>query len=146
MRLSCQLLERHGLVKESLQLLLVSGLGARGRGGGAVPADVLEQPVVAAHSGLSPGLDVRPGAHVLVLLLHPVQLRVTVQVSHHLHQVEGEGADLLDSVDGNLTLEPFVLPLLYEVVVHLASAEQNFGHFRRRGRGWSRIEYHPLEL
>ena len=60
MRLSCQLLERHGLVKESLQLLLVSGLGARGRGGGAVPADVLQEPMVATHRGLSAAAAVRP--------------------------------------------------------------------------------------
>ena len=116
---------RHGLVQEHLQLLLVGCLGARGWGGGSVTPNILQQPVVATYSCLGPGLHVGPGTHVLVLLLHPAQLRVAVRVSYLLHQIKGEGADLLDGVDGNLVIQAPLLPLLDKIIVHLASAEEN---------------------
>ena len=42
-----------------------------------------------------------------------------------LHDVEGEGADLLEGVDGNLVLQALVAPLLDEVIVDFASADEN---------------------
>ena len=40
-------------------------------------------------------------------------------IGDSLHDIEGEGADLLNGVDGNLVLQAAVPPLLYQVVVHL---------------------------
>ena len=42
-----------------------------------------------------------------------------------LHDVEGEGADLLEGVDGDLVLQALVAPLLDEVIVDFASADEN---------------------
>jgi hypothetical protein len=42
-----------------------------------------------------------------------------------LHDVEGEGTDLLDGVDGNLVIHSFLPPLLDKVIVHLPSAEKH---------------------
>ena len=42
-----------------------------------------------------------------------------------LHHVKGEGADLLNSVNGNLLIQSFVPPLLDQVIVHFPSAEQH---------------------
>ena len=66
-----------GFVKEIFEFLLVSGAER-----------TLCQCTVAAcgshplHCRLGPGLDVGPGTHVLVLLLHPEQLSVAVHISH----------------------------------------------------------------
>ena len=96
--------------------------------------------MVSPNGGLSPGLDVRPGAHVLVFLLDPAQLGVTVMLrhlqdnmttgnfsaaSHLLHDIKWEGADLFNGVDGNLVLQASVSPLFYQVVVDFTSAKQN---------------------
>ena len=45
--------------------------------------------------------------------------------THMLHDIEGEGADLLDSVDGNLVLKASVSPLFQQVVVDFPGAKQN---------------------
>ena len=103
----------------------MSGLGPSSWGGGCLSAYVLQQSVVSTNSCLCPGLHVGPGPHVLVLLLHPAQLSVAVLVSHALHYVEWEGADLLDSVDGNLILKSSISSLLQEVIVDLTRAEKN---------------------
>ena len=42
-----------------------------------------------------------------------------------LHDVEGEGADLLEGVDGDLVLQASVPPLLQEVIVDFAGADEN---------------------
>ena len=42
-----------------------------------------------------------------------------------LHDVEGEGADLLEGVDGDLVLQTSVAPLLQEVIVNFARADEN---------------------
>ena len=42
-----------------------------------------------------------------------------------LHDVEGEGADLLEGVDGDLVLQAPVAPLLQKVIVDFASADEN---------------------
>ena len=42
-----------------------------------------------------------------------------------LHHVKGEGADLLNSVNGNLLIQSFVPPLLDQVIVHFPSTEQH---------------------
>ena len=42
-----------------------------------------------------------------------------------LHDVEGEGTDLLEGVDGDLVLQALVAPLLDEVIVDFASADEN---------------------
>ena len=52
-------------------------------------------------------------------LLHPEQLGVAVLVSDLLHDVEGEGADLLDRVDRDLVLQAPVPPLFDQIVVNL---------------------------
>ncbi len=49
-----------------------------------------------------------------------VAIRVVCLVGNPLDDIEGEGADLLDGVDGDLVLEAALPPLLYQVVVHLA--------------------------
>ena len=69
-------------------------------------------------------------------LLHPEQLGVAVLVGDLLHDVEGEGADLLEGVDGDLVLQPAVPPLLQQVIVHLARADQDLAqtqHIRTLG-------------
>ena len=52
-------------------------------------------------------------------LLHPEQLGVAVLVGDLLHDVEGEGADLLDRVDRDLVLQAPVPPLFDQIVVNL---------------------------
>ena len=52
-------------------------------------------------------------------LLHPEQLGVAVLVGNLLHDVEGEGADLLDRVDRGLVLQASVPPLFDQIVVNL---------------------------
>ena len=42
-----------------------------------------------------------------------------------LHDVEGEGADLLEGVDGDLVVEAAVAPLLEEVIVDFTGADEN---------------------
>ena len=42
-----------------------------------------------------------------------------------LHHVKGEGADLLDGVDGNLVLQSFVPPLLDQVIIHFSSTDEH---------------------
>ena len=74
------LLHLHGLVKERLEFFLVSSLGSCGWRGSTVSTNVLEQPVISSHCSLSPGLDIGPGSHVLVFLLHPEQLSIAVLV------------------------------------------------------------------
>ena len=49
-----------------------------------------------------------------------------------LHDVEGEGADLLDGVNSNLVLQTPVPPLLHQLVVDLASAEQHLANLSWR--------------
>jgi len=100
------------------------GFGPSSWGGSCLPSYVLQQPVIATNSCLSPWLDIGPGPHILVLLLHPAQLGIAVLVSYTLHDVEGEGADLLDSVDGNLVLQSSVSSFLQEVVVDLTRTEK----------------------
>ena len=51
--------------------------------------------------------------------LDEAELGVAVGVGDLLHDVEGEGADLLDGVDGDLVLQAQVPPLLQQVVVDL---------------------------
>ena len=41
------------------------------------------------------------------------------------HDVEWEGADLLEGVDGDLVLQTSVAPLLQEVIVNFARADEN---------------------
>ena len=72
------LLHLHGLVKERLEFFLVSSLGPCGRWRSTVSTNVLEQPVISSHCSLGPGLDIGPGSHVLVFLLHPTQLGITI--------------------------------------------------------------------
>lgn len=60
-----------------------------------------------------------------MLLLHPAQLGITVLVSNALHDVEWEGADLFDGVNGNLVFKSTISSLLKKVVVDLAGAEQD---------------------
>lgn len=50
------------------------------------------------QQGAEAGLDVAPGAHVLVLLLAPHQLRVGVLGDLRLDQIERERRDLFQSV------------------------------------------------
>ena len=107
----------------------MGGLGARGWGGSCLPAYILQQSVVSTYSSLCSGLDIGPGPHVLVLLLHPAQLGIAVLVSHALHHVEGEGADLLDGVDGNLVLKSTVPSLFQEVIVHFTRAKEDLKVF-----------------
>ena len=45
--------------------------------------------------------------------------------SNLFHDVEGEGADLLEGVDGDLVLQASVAPLLDEVIVDFAGADEN---------------------
>ena len=52
-------------------------------------------------------------------LLHPEQLGVAVLVGDLLHDVEGEGADLLDRMDRDLVLQASVPPLFDQIVVNL---------------------------
>ena len=63
-----------------------------------------------------------------------------------LHDVKGEGADLLDSVDGNLVLKASVLPLLQQIVVHLAGAEEDLLNSGWVLAGRTVVQDHPLEL
>ena len=49
-----------------------------------------------------------------------------------LHDVEGEGADLLEGVDGDLVLQPAVPPLLQQVIVHLARADQDLAQTQHK--------------
>ena len=63
-----------------------------------------------------------------------------------LHDVEGEGADLLDGVDGNLVLKASVLPLLQQIVVHLAGAEKDLLNGGWVLAGGTIVQDHPLEL
>ena len=42
-----------------------------------------------------------------------------------LHDVKGEGADLLEGVDGDLVVEAAVAPLLEEVIVDFTGADEN---------------------
>ncbi len=49
-----------------------------------------------------------------------VDIGVVCLVGNPLDDIKGEGADLLDGVDGDLVLEAALPPLLYQVVVHLA--------------------------
>ena len=91
-------------------------------------------------------LNIRPSAHVLVLLLHEAQLSVAVGVRNLLHDVEGEGADLLNGVDCNLVFKAGVLPLLKQVVVHLASAEEDLLNGRWVLAGGTIVQDHPLEF
>jgi hypothetical protein len=49
-----------------------------------------------------------------------VDIGVVCLVGNPLDDIEGEGADLLDGVDGDLVLEAALPPFLYQVVVHLA--------------------------
>ena len=48
--------------------------------------------------------------------------------THLLHDIEGEGTDLLDGVDGNLVLKASVSPLFQQVVVDFPGAKQNLKH------------------
>ena len=82
-------------------------------------------PVISSHRRLEPGLDVGPGSLVLVFLLDPAQAGVAIVVSDPLEQVEGEGADLLQGVDGDLVLETSFSPGFGQVVVDFASADQH---------------------
>ena len=102
--------------------------------------------MVSSDGGLSPGLYVGPSPHVLVFLLHPAKLRVAVLVGHLLHDVEGEGGDLLDGVDGNLVLQAGLPPRLDQVVVDLAGTEQDLLHAGRVLSGGPVVQDHPLEL
>ena len=52
-------------------------------------------------------------------------MKQTIQWSNLLHDVEGEGADLLEGVDGDLVLQAPVAPLLDEVIVDFAGADEN---------------------
>ena len=63
-----------------------------------------------------------------------------------LHDVEGEGADLLNGVNGNLVLKAGILPLLQEVVVHLAGAEEDLLNRSWVLAGRAIVQDHPLEL
>ena len=79
-----------------------------------------------------------------MLFLHETQLGIAVSVGnliqlfsyyqhfvemgiklYLLHDIEGEGADLLEGVDGDLVLQAPVAPLLQEVIVDFASADEN---------------------
>ena len=62
------------------------------------------------------------------------------------HDIEGEGADLLKSVDGDLALQPPLPPLLDQVVVDLAGAEEDLVHLGGALRGGALVQDHPLEL
>ena len=159
-----------------------------------IPVTMMVSPVISPHCCLGPGLDIWPGPHVLMLLLHPAQLSIAILLRHlkfsrsnshiiivqscqdepaallHLgivnydaswvisatvtvwqyckcnnanlsskqlyfsniskwsdllHDVEGEGADLLEGVDGDLVLQAPVAPLLQKVIVDFASADEN---------------------
>ena len=75
------------------------------------------------------------GAFSVIVKLCEGLLRALVKV-HLLHDVEGEGADLLEGVDGDLVLQPAVPPLLQQVIVHLARADQDLAqtqHIRTLG-------------
>ena len=61
-------------------------------------------------------------ANVVTLICPFVRL---YRWSDLLHDVEGEGADLLEGVDGDLVLQAPVAPLLQEVIVDFASADEN---------------------
>ena len=63
-----------------------------------------------------------------------------------LHDVEGEGADLLNGVNCNLVLKAGILPLLQQVVVHLASAEEDLLNSSRVLASRTVVQDHPLEL
>jgi len=48
-----------------------------------------------------------------------VDIDVVCLIGNPLDDIEGEGADLLDGVDGDLVLQAALPPLLDQVVVHL---------------------------
>ena len=54
-----------------------------------------------------------------MLLLDIDQLRLWILLALSLKEVEGKGADLLDSGDGNLLLEGGSPPCLHQVIVNL---------------------------
>ena len=64
------------------------------------------------------------GAVSIIVKLWEGSMRALAK-AHLLHDVEGEGADLLEGVDGDLVLQSAVPPLLQQVIVHLARADQD---------------------
>ena len=69
---------------------------------------------------------------ILMLLLDKDQLRLWILLALSLKEVEGKGADLLDSGDGNLLLEGGSPPGLHQVIVYLQGLIhlllKQFGH------------------
>ena len=67
-----------------------------------------------------------------MLLLDKDQLRLWILLALSLKEVEGKGADLLDSGDGNLLLEGGSPPGFYQVIVDLQGLIhlllKQFGH------------------
>lgn len=81
--------------------------------------------------GVDAWLHVRPEAHVLVLLLHPLYVRIWELLHLCLHQVKRERGQLLHPSDGDVAVEMLHGPLLHQLVVDLARAEDEFLHVLR---------------
>src|SRR3954447_8609519 len=91
-----------GGLHQFLLLAVVDRVRARGRAGAGVAADVLE---VVAGQLPEPGVDERPAAHVLRLLLAPDPLAGRpVTAERRLEHLGGPGKELLEPDDRDLAV------------------------------------------
>src|SRR5262249_25171091 len=86
--------------------------------------------------------DAVPRAHVLRLLLHPDERRAVLERLERRRQLLVERVELLQTHDGHV-LAPELLPLLGEVVIDLAAAQEDPLHL---GRAHAVVADDALEL
>lgn len=90
------------------------------------------------------GLDIEPATSILWLLLHPSDGSVLVRLEVRDESLEWEGAQTFNSKNGHI-VSASLLPLLLQVVVHLAGAQENLGHLISWKKVWVLVLNHWLE-
>jgi hypothetical protein len=107
----------------------VHGECADGGGGGAVAAGVGR---LAPEERFELWGEMRPGTHVLRLLLHPDHAALGVTRRDRLETLGVQRVELLDADDRGVG-DALLLAVVDQVVVHLARAQQHTLRFARRG-------------
>uniref|UniRef100_A0A146YLN3 Uncharacterized protein n=1 Tax=Fundulus heteroclitus TaxID=8078 RepID=A0A146YLN3_FUNHE len=134
-----------GRVHEAPQLHQVGVLVARRRSRGRISAGVPDV-LGLLDGGPDARLHVVVVALVLVLLLTPHQVGVGETLELRLHLVERERGELLNAADGHRVLQASPLPLLGQLVVDLAGAEDQPLHRLRALGGGPVVRDQPLEV
>lgn len=88
-----------------------------------MPCVLLPKFPLSVQARLEPGLDVRPGALILVFLLSPEEFGVGILLALLLDQVVWEGRDLFHPHEDDLVVQLFLTASFTEVVEHFSSTE-----------------------